>query len=207
LGGLNGNFSKNQYILIGFIKQMNVRRIEKGSTLIELMIILGLLIILGLMSTSFNTSSWLSNYRLKGAARELSMNMQRVRTNAIKEKRPWAIVFDIDSNCYYICSDPGHDNKWSSINDNTIEQTIQLSQYKSGISYGRGDVTRNVSGDGLIPSDFVSFNSNVLVFNPNGAASSSGYCYISNDHHDACAVGALTSGAIRIRKWNGTAWQ
>jgi Tfp pilus assembly protein FimT len=186
---------------------MNTRRIEHGSTLVELMVIVGLLLILGLISTSFNTRAWLSNYKLRGAVRDLSINMQKTRANAIKEKRPWAIVFDTDNNCYYICSDPGMDNKWSSISDNAVEQTIMLIQYKSGITYGSGDATRNVSGDGAIPSDFVSFNSNVIVFNPNGVPSSSGYCYISNNHNDVCAVGALTSGAIRIRKWNGTAWQ
>jgi Tfp pilus assembly protein FimT len=186
---------------------MDTRRTEQGSTLVELMVVVGLLLILGLLSTSFNTGSWLANYRLRGAARDLSMSIQKARLNAIKTNKPWAIVFDTANNCYHICSDPGHDNKWSSINDNIIEQTTILSQYKSGITYGSGAAIRNVSGDGTIPSDSVSFNSNVLVFNSNGVASSSGYCYISNDHNEVCAIGALTSGTIRIRKWNGTAWQ
>jgi len=171
------------------------------------MVIVGLLVILGLLFTSFNTGSWLANYRLKGAVRDLSMNMQKARVNAIKDKKAWAVVFDTANNCYYICSDPGYDNKWSSISDNIIEQTIMFSQYKSGVAYGSGDANQNVSGDGMIPSDFVSFNSNVVVFNPNGVASNSGYCYISNKYNDVRAVGALTSGAIRIRKWNGAVWQ
>jgi Tfp pilus assembly protein FimT len=193
--------------LMGFVKRMNTRRTEQGFTLVELMVIVGLLVILGLLSTSFNTGSWLAYYRLKGAVRDLSMNMQKARVNAIKDKKSWAIVFDTANSCYYICSDPGHDNSWSSINDNIIDQTIKLSDYKSGTSYGSGTATKNVSGDGVIPSDYVSFNSNVVVFSPNGVPSNSGYCYISNNNNDVCAVGALTSGAIRIRKWNGTAWR
>jgi Tfp pilus assembly protein FimT len=180
---------------------------QQGFTLVEVMFIVGLLVILGLLSTSFNTKSWLAHYRLRGAVRDLSINMHKARVNAIKDKKPWAIVFDIANNCYHICSDPGHDNSWSNIKDNIIEQTIMLSEYKSGIGYGSGTATKNISGDGVIPSDFVSFNSNVIIFSPNGVASNSGYCYISNNNNDVCAVGALTSGAIRIRNWNGTGWQ
>jgi Tfp pilus assembly protein FimT len=186
---------------------MNARRMEQGFTLVELMVIVGILVILGLLSTSFNAKSWLAHYRLRGAVRYLSMNMQKARINAIKDNKSWAIVFDIANNCYHICSDPGHDNSWSNITDNIIDQTIIFSQYKSGISYGSGTATKNVSGDGPIPSDFVSFNSNVVVFSPNGVASNSGYCYISNNNNEVCAVGALTSGAIRSKKWNGSAWQ
>jgi Tfp pilus assembly protein FimT len=199
--------SQNQNILMVRINRMDARKTERGSTLVELMVIVGLLLILGFLSTYFDTGSWLANYRLRGAARDLSMNMQKIRLNAIKSNKAWAIVFDTSRNCYYICSDPCYDNKWSSINDNIIEQTIMLSGYKSGIAYGNGSASRNVSGDGAIPSDSVSFNANVLVFNSNGAASGSGYCYISNDHNEVYAVGALASGAIRLRKWDGAVWQ
>ena len=186
---------------------MDARRTEQGSTLVELMVVVGLLLILGLLSTSFDTESWLANYRLRSAARDLSMNMHKTRLNAIKGNRPWAIVFDTSKNCYHICSGPGHDNKWSSTDDNQIEQTIVLSDYKSGITYGNGSASRNVSGDGAIPTDSVSFNSNVLAFNSNGTASGSGYCYISNNHKEVYAVGALASGSIRLKKWDGAAWK
>jgi Tfp pilus assembly protein FimT len=192
---------------MGFIINMDTLRENNGSTLVELLIVMGLCLILGLLSTSFDSGSWLSNYRLRAAARDLSMNMQKARIKAIKENRPLAMVFDTAHSCYHICTDPGNDNKWSTINDNIIEQTIELSRYKSGITYGGGGASRNVSGDGPIPSDSVSFNSNVLSFSPKGVASSSGYCYLSNDRNEVYAIGALTSGAIRIRKWDGTTWQ
>ena len=181
-----------------------------GITLAELMVVVFLVSFLGLLGTYmlFDADAWLAHYRLRAAARDLYSNMQKARMQAIRENRSWAIVFDVEGNRYILCSDKGPDGVWSSYEDNTIVETINLSSYKSGVTYGAGTATHGATSDeGGIPSDFVSFNYNVVVFGSEGYPSTSGYCYLTNKKGEACAVGALTSGVITVKVWNGTTWE
>jgi Tfp pilus assembly protein FimT len=50
---------------------------------------------------------WLPDYRLKGAAQDLHSNLQWTKLNAVRGNKDWAIVFDIATNRYFICSDSG----------------------------------------------------------------------------------------------------
>ncbi len=184
---------------------------ESGITLVEVIIVFGLLAVIATFAYP-NFKNWLPDYRLKGAARDLYSNMQLVRMNAVKQNKNWAIVFDVANNKYYLCSDSGPDGKWSNISDNTVFQTINLSNYESGISYGHGNATTNATASGgTFPPDDVSFNNgtgdpNVAVFTPKGFCVGGGYCYLSNVNNTAYAVGAQTSGVIVLKRWNGTTW-
>ncbi len=177
-----------------------------GFTLLELMVTVSLLAFMGMLAaTSFDTGSWLAHHRLKGAAREMSTNMQKTRMNAVKENRNWAIVFDPANNRYCICSGSGADATWSTLADNVVEQVVSLSVHKSGLTYGFGTATVGAGGSGT--SDPVTFVNDTVIFNPQGLTSSlSGFCHLTNDQGGAFAVGARTSGSIIIRKWNG-AWE
>ena len=188
------------------------RTSTRGFTLVELMVTVGILFIVLHLSTNvvMNTTAWLAHYRLRSAARELYFTMQKARMSAIRDNRDWAIVFDPVNAPYhyYLCSDRGGDGSWSNRADNIIVQTVNLSAYKNGIIYGHGSATKNATTDGGsdFPDDNVSFSNNVVTFNPSGRPSTSGYCYLTNDQGSAYVVGAMSSGTIVVRKWNGSDW-
>ena len=134
-------------------------------------------------------------------------DMHKTRMSAIKRNQDWALVFDPGANLYYICSDPGADGVWSTVTgSNTVEKTVTFTGYAAGIQYGNGVATTNANvGGGAFPAGFVSYNSNVLTFNPRGTCSS-GYVYIF--YEDASyAIGTLSTGIIRLKTWVGGAWR
>ncbi len=152
--------------------------------------------------------SWLPDIRLKSAARDLFSQMQKTRMQAVKENRDWAIVFDTANNRYYICNDQGVDATWTSAadltgtGDNTIVETMDLAAYRHGIGYGPGAAAAAVGGGGL-PAGNVSYTNNVVIFNPRGTGTA-GYVYLDHQANTtAYAVGSLTSGSIRMRRWTG----
>lgn len=183
------------------------KRMDRGFTLVELMVVVGLLITLGVLTTSFDTASWMANYRLRGAARELYVEMQKTRMEAIKQDKPMAIVFDQANRVYRVCSDPGPDLDWSAVGDNVVDRTVNFTQYGNGIDYGRGSSTIDAPDDTVALGDSITFANDRIVFDTKGMADPRGYCYLTNDQNGAYAVGTLISGLIRLRKWNGTGWQ
>ncbi len=187
---------------------MKVFRIRKsqGFTLIELMVTVGLVAFLGLiLAKTFNTSSWLAQYRLRSAARELALHLQKARINAIKENRSWAVVFDTGSGNYSLVSS-GTDRSIDATADNTTAETVAFSGYKNGVGYGRGGVGTAPRTGGDISSD-VTFSSARVVFNSQGLADGNGYCYLKNDQGGVYAVEALISGIVKVKRWNGSIWQ
>ncbi len=178
---------------------------ERGVTLIEILVVIGILAIIAGFSYP-NFKEWLPSYRLKRAARNLFSDMQNTRINAIRSQSNWAIVFDTSNNRYIICSSPGTDNNWTTLGDNTIEKTVNLSLYKSGIRYGHGNATSPYAGS--FESDNVTFQNNMVIFTPRGILGSpTGYCYIENEKGATYVIGALTTGVIMLRKWYGSSWK
>ncbi|RLA97333.1 MAG: prepilin-type cleavage/methylation domain-containing protein [Deltaproteobacteria bacterium] len=178
---------------------------EKGITLIEIMVVIGILAIVSAFAYP-NFKNWLPGYRLKQAARNLFSDMQKVRMNAIKRGINMAIVFDTTNNRYLICSSAGADGNWSTLSDNTVDETVDLTSYKSGIRYGHGNATTALGGS--FDTDNVTFPNNTVIFTPRGVlGSGGGYCYIENEKDSTYAIGALTTGVIMLKKWYGSSWQ
>ncbi len=183
----------------------NVLKKNTAFTLIELMIVIA---IISIMASISIPSFFKSEYKVKKVARELMGDMQQTRMGAIKTNQDWAIVFVPDDQ-YLICSSSGADGIWSGagITDNTIEKNITFSSYAAGVKYGHGPATTNATtSGGTFPSDDISYNPNVVSFNSRGTCGSQGYVYITSG--DATyAVGTLTTGIIRIKRWQGGAWR
>jgi prepilin-type N-terminal cleavage/methylation domain-containing protein len=165
-----------------------------GFTLMELIVTLSIIGILCTIAVPA-FSSWLPEYNLKSAVRELYSNMQLARMMSVKNNNNYRVIFNTGENASYRIVKP----------DGTTERNVSFINYdkSGGIGYGGGKATKSAtSSGGSIPSDGVSYQYNKLSFNPRGLGSGIGYTYLCNRNGTAYAVGSWISGIIVIRKWN-----
>jgi len=163
---------------------------EQGFTLIELMItIIILSVLLGLAIPGF--SRWLPNYRLRGAARDLYSNLQLAKSGTIKDRANWAVEF------------PGG-NIYRLVSGGVVHKTVSLPDYGSGVSFGPGSSTPPAVANAVTAD-----SANPIVFNSRGFTTNNApvFAYMTNNRNTSYAVGTLVSGAVVLKKWNGTAWQ
>jgi Tfp pilus assembly protein FimT len=151
---------------------------RSGFTLIQLTIVIALLAILTAAGLP-NFLSWLPKYRLKSAARDLYSNLQLAKMSAIKANKNCRVKYYKNPDRYTV---------------DLLNKTMRLSDYRSGITFwGPNNQTFAVS---------------TITFNSRGS-SNSGYAYLANSGKTAYyRVGPLTSGAIKLQKWDGgTSWK
>lgn len=184
---------------------------ESGFTAIEIMIVIA---IIGIMSAiaipSFST--WLPNYRLKSAARDLYSNCQMAKLGAIRNNATWAVIFDdaVTPGRYFICSDDGSNNAWDGPTemggDDPKEKEVNFSAYKGSADFGHGNATKNIPGDAFGGTvDDVSYTNNVALFGSRGTANKQGYVYLSNSKGTSYGVGTpYLAGVIVLKKLSGT---
>lgn len=182
--------------------------------MIELLIAIGVISILTAVSLP-GITTWRHNAHLKSAARDLYSNLQKAKLNAVKTNREYAIVFNTASNSYTLVNsgpDGDYDGPLGTEKDDNIdEQKVDLSSYGSGVKYGHGSVTTDVTG-AAFPSGDITYTDNDLVFISQGMlqdVSSVGYVYLCNDENNLCyAIGTPTvSGVIIMKKGSGASWQ
>ncbi len=162
------------------------KRAETGFTMIEVMIVIGIMAILaGIAIPGF--SAWIPDYRLKSAVQDLYSNMQLAKMEAVKANNNRSISFGAGS---YTKADG---------------TTVILSEYGSGTQYGQGNASQTVDGEEF--GNFITYSGDTVTFNSRGMGNNSGYVYLTNTKNTAYAVGSLTSGVILLRKWDGTNWE
>jgi len=188
---------------------MRTKKRELGFTMIEVMVAMVVFVVMAAIAIP-GFSTWLPNYRLKSAARDVYSNMQLAKMGAVRNNGNWAIVFDAGANRYLVCSGAG-DGDWTTVGDNDTEKTVNLGDYSSGVAYGHGNATTNATvGGGAFPADDISYTTpdNVAIFTPRGTVNNLGYVYLSNNKGSSYAVATPTiAGVIILRKWTGTAWE
>ncbi|MGD9731572.1 MAG: Tfp pilus assembly protein FimT/FimU [Desulfamplus sp.] len=187
----------------------NLMRSKAGFTLIELMIVIG---IIAIMSAIAIPNLMNPEHKLKKAATGLMADIQKTRSMAIKTNKEWAIVFDTINNKYFITSDKGLDHNWADLTDNKVEKTVEFSGYAAGVQYGHGVATKTVTGKTTFPIKETTYTNEVLTFNPKGVCSSAvsgyGYRYVYLEHKDLTyAVGTGSTGIVRIFRWDGGEWR
>lgn len=179
---------------------------EAGFSMPEFMVVLWLVgIMAAITASSFDITGWLSLYRLKGTAKDLLVDLQKARMNAITEDRSWAIVFDTGQGSYRF---QAKDEAGSWVNQG---DPVYLAK---GVVYGHGSATFDATaGKAAFPSnnasDAVTFSGSRVAFDSRGLPSSmgGGYCYLANSSGAAFAVGINAAGVIKMRRWDGNDWQ
>jgi prepilin-type N-terminal cleavage/methylation domain-containing protein len=171
---------------------------QSGFTMIEVIVVMALIAIAAAMAIPTFTV-WMPNYRLRAATNDLYANLQLAKSGAVRDHGEWAVQFDTVNNSYGLVS------KWGEV-DQAIVKTVVLSDYGSGVAFGHGNATDDVP-DGANPiGDDVTYGADVAVFNMRGTCSA-GYVYLENSRNNAFAVGSLSSGAVRMRRWSGSTWE
>ena len=74
---------------------------KKGMTLLELIIVM-VIIAIGAVLTAPNIGSWLPNYRLRSATRDMVSTMRVAQMKAISNNLRYQISFDIANNNYIL---------------------------------------------------------------------------------------------------------
>jgi prepilin-type N-terminal cleavage/methylation domain-containing protein len=182
--------------------QVRVNR-DQGLTLVELIVVIAVMgLICAISASSFSLSRWLSIHQLKKSSRELYLNMQKARSNAVKENRDWAILFDPANSRYSLQVKNG--SVW-------IHQGDSIS-LPANVSFGYGlapfDATEAREPlDPINPSSPITFTGKRATFNPLGLPSKSGYCYLANESGEAYAIGSNSVGTIKLKRWSGDDWE
>lgn len=161
---------------------------QSGFTALELLVTIGIIGILAAITIP-GFMTWLPNYRLKGAARDIYSNLQLAKMGAIRSNADRTITFGPGAGAY-------------TRSDGTRVTVVTLSEYGSGIGYGQGKATQGVDGEAFGNHVTYATPDDIASFNPRGIGNNEGYIYISNSKGTAYAVGSRLSGVIFLKKWN-----
>jgi Tfp pilus assembly protein FimT len=212
---------KTSLIEIDDMSQFRTRHMTvNGFSLVELMVSIGLLAFLGILAAStFDYRSWLANYRLKAAVRNLEMNFQFARMEATKRNTYCILIFNLPDPCpdpcpescpepcsgapydYVVVADANNNRRYdcSSCGDPSCEKILRKVKFSCQYKGVRLDTTQ--SDDGLTFANnldgfpAITFNSMGL---PQGQI---GSAYLCDDRGNRLKVTVSMTGRIKTEPY------
>jgi type IV fimbrial biogenesis protein FimT len=182
---------------------------KSGVTLLEFLVLfLVLSIIAGIAIPAFST--WLPEYRLKNAARDIYSTLQRAKSGAADSNETWGVFFDNSVNPgRYSMWSFGPNRRWDDGTGDDVPQgiVVDLSEYE-GVDYGNGNAPQNIQGRAF--SRFITYTTpdNVAVLSSKGTVNNLGYVYLCNRRGSAYAVGTPSqAGVVVMKKYQEGHWE
>lgn len=163
-------------------------RTAKGFTLIELMVVVGIIAVLGAIGT-LSIVSIMPTYSLSRAARDMVSNFRKARTLAIKLNHDVVLEFDPAENTY-------------TVNDRPFPPVINTSgpnkdKFKNLNEHYGGGVSFGFPGRGTA----VTFTDNKVTFTSMGlTGGATGYVYLQNKNEAGYRIGIRGMGNIVMDK-------
>lgn len=161
---------------------------EKGYTLVETMVVLAITASLSMMGVA-TFSTQIAHNHLTDAGRQIISDLRLIRQKAVTEGVSGQIRFSPEGGKYILTEG---------------ERTLPP-QVRFGLREGVPPLP-----DTVLPEDGISFRENTVTFQPNGTMMGlGGTIYLTNDsvHNETIAISVITTGRVKIRKWNGNVWR
>jgi prepilin-type N-terminal cleavage/methylation domain-containing protein len=185
---------------------MRLRNSRQGFTLLEMMVTIGIIMLLAITGVhSFaNSKGWMARVRLKAAGRDLAMNLQYAKLEAIKRNTLCSVTFgqQVGSTTYsYVvfAEDSASRNLVYDGADVILKQ-VAASDYK--------DITFNPTktGTGITPLQnntgnlpVIAFNSRGMPLTKNSSTFSGGTIFMSDVFGNSMWVDVTVAGQIKLR--------
>lgn len=151
---------------------------KKGFSLLELMIVIGIIAILSAITVP-NLIGWYQHQGLRSAVVELQSNLQLAKLFAVKQNQSCRININTGAGSYNIPD---------------IGKTVLLGTYSGGVVFGSPPGQGTTAG--------------VLTFNSRGLCSPFGSIYLTNRDNSAYyRTLVIISGGVVTSKWNGAKWE
>ena len=160
---------------------MKTKSNNKGITMLEMMIIA---VIIGITSTLAipRFGQVMDKLRLKTAGRDILSSLRLARSNAVSQRSQFGVYFDLNSRQYVLFKDLA--NPGSFTYDAGSDSDMVTKTLPARVNFG-----------------YDSFSNSVVIFRPNGSASSSGLIelYSCEDYYGSFTVDVLSStGRVKL---------
>jgi hypothetical protein len=147
---------------------------------------------------------------LSTAANELYCDFLLAKSTSVLKQELVEMTFDTDKGSYTIISlgSDGTEGGNGQAEDKIIK-TVKLSDYGSGINFGKGCASVTIPGDTFDSTkDVISYQNHTARFQSNGIVRVLGYVYLTTSKNDlSYAVGTPThAGIVRMYKTTGEKW-